>query len=200
MLGVSEPALRLWTDEGKIKAFVTPGGHRRYLKAELKKFIGLNKKRLGLKSLTERLEGTAPVHREMDETFSRSRPWHAQLDEDGQRRFATLGRQLLNQLTQCITKPSKNEETVAAASEIGREFGQLTSEMGIPLVESVRAFVQHRQPVLGAIFEMMKTGGVTDRQIAEAIPLVDRAIDEALIALVTAHQQAGVSSLYPIES
>ena len=40
LLGVSEGALRQWTDEGKIKAFITPGGHRRYARAELKKLMG----------------------------------------------------------------------------------------------------------------------------------------------------------------
>ncbi len=37
ILGVSEAALRQWTGEGKIKAFVTPSGHRRYSQADLKK-------------------------------------------------------------------------------------------------------------------------------------------------------------------
>ena len=39
LLGVSDGALRQWTDEGRIKAFITPGGHRRYDRVELKKFI-----------------------------------------------------------------------------------------------------------------------------------------------------------------
>jgi excisionase family DNA binding protein len=34
-IGVSEPTLRKWTDEGRIAAFRTPGGHRRFLVGEL---------------------------------------------------------------------------------------------------------------------------------------------------------------------
>jgi excisionase family DNA binding protein len=37
-IGVSEPTLRKWTDAGRIAAFRTPGGHRRYLRAELEQF------------------------------------------------------------------------------------------------------------------------------------------------------------------
>ena len=37
-LGVSEPTLRKWTDEGMISAFRTPGGHRRYREEELIRF------------------------------------------------------------------------------------------------------------------------------------------------------------------
>ncbi|WP_158513479.1 MerR family transcriptional regulator [Dehalogenimonas formicexedens] len=188
-LGVSEPALRTWTDEGQIKAFVTPGGHRRYLKSELKKFIGLNQKRLGIKSLTEKLESTAALHREIGATMAATDPWREHLDETTQLRFGDLGRRLLGLLTQCVTKPSRPEETIDAAREIGRSYGELTKHLEIPVGASVRAFIQHRQPMLTATFDMMKRGEVTERQIAEAIPLVDRAMDEALISLVEAHER-----------
>jgi excisionase family DNA binding protein len=35
LLGVSDPTLRKWTDAGKVPAFRTLGGHRRYLQADL---------------------------------------------------------------------------------------------------------------------------------------------------------------------
>ena len=38
VLGVSEATLRHWTDEGRVRAFVTPGGHRRYSAHELERF------------------------------------------------------------------------------------------------------------------------------------------------------------------
>ena len=65
LLGVSEAALRQWTDERKIKAFITPGGHRRYARAELKKFIGSHQKILGVKDLVIELEETAQQHGEI---------------------------------------------------------------------------------------------------------------------------------------
>ena len=36
---VSEVSLRQWTDEGRLRAFITPGGHRRYARAGLRKFM-----------------------------------------------------------------------------------------------------------------------------------------------------------------
>jgi excisionase family DNA binding protein len=37
-LGISEPTLRKWTDEGLILAWRTPGGHRRYHLESLQSF------------------------------------------------------------------------------------------------------------------------------------------------------------------
>ncbi|MBM4445464.1 MAG: helix-turn-helix domain-containing protein, partial [Chloroflexi bacterium] len=35
ILGISETTLRRWTNEGRVRVFVTPGGHRRYSANEL---------------------------------------------------------------------------------------------------------------------------------------------------------------------
>ena len=71
ILGVSEAALRQWTDEGKIKAFVTPGGHRRYARPELKRFISAQPRMLGLKDLVVELEKGATCD-ELNAAFQRA--------------------------------------------------------------------------------------------------------------------------------
>ena len=38
-LGVAQSTIRKWSDEGKVRAFYTPGGHRRFRRADLEEFI-----------------------------------------------------------------------------------------------------------------------------------------------------------------
>jgi len=38
-LGVAQSTIRKWSDEGRIAAFYTPGGHRRFRRADLESFI-----------------------------------------------------------------------------------------------------------------------------------------------------------------
>ncbi len=84
ILGVSEPALRQWTDEGKIKAFITPGGHRRYDRADLKKFVNSHPKMLGVKDLAIELEETAHQHRKIARASLESTDWYNKLNEESQ--------------------------------------------------------------------------------------------------------------------
>jgi excisionase family DNA binding protein len=38
-LGVAQSTIRKWSDMGRVPAFYTPGGHRRYRRADLEKFL-----------------------------------------------------------------------------------------------------------------------------------------------------------------
>ena len=39
-LGVAQSTIRKWSDSGRVRAFKTPGRHRRYRRADLDAFLG----------------------------------------------------------------------------------------------------------------------------------------------------------------
>jgi excisionase family DNA binding protein len=189
LLGVTEHTLRQWTDEGSVHAFVTPGGHRRYSVADLKKFINLHQKMLDVRDLANRLEGTIPKHRELDVSFSGMASWRSTLGEDAEKRFASLGRRLLGLIIKYINKPANQDEVLSAIKEVGSQIGELTAKLELPLIDAVQAFTRHRGPIVSAASELANKGEVLSGRVVKAIPLIDRAMDEALVSLVTAHQK-----------
>src|SRR5579885_628559 len=38
-LGVAQSTIRKWSDQGRVPAFYTPGGHRRYRRGDLERFL-----------------------------------------------------------------------------------------------------------------------------------------------------------------
>jgi hypothetical protein len=189
MLGVSEAALRQWTDEGKIKVFITPGGHRRYSRGDLNKFMSSPPKMLGVKDLAAELEETVELHREIARKHIASAPWYDKFGRESQEHFANLGRQLLNFIIRYVTEPTKRKETVQHARGVGHDMGRMLENLGLPLTDSVEAFLMHREPVMSAVAHLMKKKEAFSGRIVEAIPLVAHIMDEALVALVAAHQQ-----------
>jgi len=189
ILGVSEAALRQWTDEGKIKAFITPGGHRRYARTELKKFVASHAKTLGIKDLVIELEDTIQQHREIARRSLRTTSWYSNLSKESQAHLAELGRRLLNLTTRYITEPSKREETIKLTRDVGRTHGEMLAKLGLPLTDSVEAFILHRDPIMNAAAHLLKKREAVTGRVVEAIPLVAHLMDEALVALVAAHQQ-----------
>ncbi len=189
ILGVSEVTLRQWTDEGKIKVFVTPGGHRRYARADLKKFMSAHPRMLGIKDLVIELEDTIQLHREIARKFLDNTAWYSNLSKESQAQLADLGRRLLSLIIKYVTEPSKRDETIKLAYDSGHNLGETLAKLGLPLTDSVEAFIQHRKPIINATTHLMRKREVLTGRIVEAIPLVDHIMDKALIALVAAHQR-----------
>lgn len=189
ILGVSKAALRQWTDEGKIKAFITPGGHRRYARVNLKKFMSSHPRMLGIKDLVSEIEETIESHREIARKALGRASWYNKLNQEAQGHFASLGRRILSLIIKYINEPAKREETIELVRNVGRDFGEALAMLGLPLTESVEAFLMHRDPVMNAATHLMRKKEAYTGRVVEAIPLVAHVMDESLVALVAAHQQ-----------
>ena len=194
ILGVNEATLRQWTDEGKFDAFVTPGGHRRYSKSDLKKFTGLSQKVLGIKDLVIELEDTTSRHREIERSFISGASHSVRPDGAHQKQLAGLGRRLLNLITRYISEPAHRKEVLAMAREVGNGFGKVLAEMGLPLTASVEAFLMHRATILQAAANLMSKRESHGSRIAEYIPLANRFLDETLVAMIASHQMCSTAA------
>jgi excisionase family DNA binding protein len=189
ILGVSEATLRQWTDEGKVNAFITPGGHRRYSRLELRKFVSYHHKALGIKDLVADLEGTTHRHREIARTALGYTTWHNQIGKESQAQLAELGRRLLKLITRYINEPAKREEILEMISDTGRDFGTTLAKLGLPLTDSVSAFIQHRSPITDAATHLLNQKEAVTGRVVKVIPLVNQVMDKALVSLVASHQQ-----------
>ena len=194
ILNVSENALRQWTDEGKIKAFITPGGHRRYSTTELKKFINSHQKTLRIKDLVIQIEETVELHREIARKNISSAARYNKLDHLSQEQLANSGRQMLTCIIRYITEPSKREEIVQLTRDTGRYMGKILVNASLSVTDSVEAFLIHREPVINAITHLLKKRGASSDRIVDAIPLVTYIMDEALLALIAEHQRSGTAT------
>jgi len=192
ILGVSEATLRQWTDDGKIQAFVTPGGHRRYSRVDIRRFAGLQRKVHGVKDLVTELQEAASLQRGVAQLNFPATSWYGKLGDESYESLAQCGRQLLGLVIRYVTEPSKQEETIELARDVGRDFGIELIKQGLSLTDALEAFLLHRTPFVTATTNLMKKREMLNERAVEAIPLVNRIMDEALVSLVTAYQQEKV--------
>ena len=189
VLGVSEAALRLWTDEGKVKAFVTPGGHRRYSRAELKKFSSKEIKMLGAKDVVTEIEETFSQHREISKTYFSNVP-DPEAAREYQQALAGSGHDLLQLIMQYISEPANRTATLEKIREVSARHGEISANLGLSLTDSVQAFLLHREPIIKSTTTLIKKREANSGRIINLIPMIGQVLDEALLAHVAAHQQA----------
>ena len=188
VLGVSEATLRHWTDEGRVKAFVTPGGHRRYSEHELKRFAKDHQFAQTSGSVVDHLEHTAMDHRRTAQAYVDSVLPGGPLASESRERLARCGRELLDLVIQYVNRPSKRPETICFVRQVGEEHGRILASLGFPLVDSVEAFIKHRNLLVDAATQFAAKGGAPSGRAVATVPLVTRVVDEALVSLVAAHQ------------
>ena len=189
ILGVNEATLRQWTDEGKLNAFVTPGGHRRYSKSDLKKLTRSRQKVFGIKDLVVELEDTTSRHREIGRSFINGISQNIKPDEEHQKQLADLGRRMLTLITKYIRETANRDDTLEMAREVGSGFGRVLAELELPLTAAVKAFLTHRDPIIQAASNLAGKREAHSGRIVEAIPLSNHFMDGTLVAMITAYQQ-----------
>jgi len=187
LLGVNEATLRQWTDEGKIKAFVTPGGHRRYSESELRRLLSGQRQVHGLKDLVKQIKEVSPMQPETARQYMQSTSWYSRLDNEARRKMAERGRHMVELIIEHISDP-RHHDALEQARQIGKEFGTDLSRLGFSLSDALEAFLLHRAPVLNAVTEFMKNKDLNSRTI-KVIPEINHLLDETLLSLVEAHQR-----------
>ncbi|NQT48601.1 MAG: hypothetical protein HQ578_06460, partial [Chloroflexi bacterium] len=172
--------------------FVTPGGHRRYSRTDLRRFAGMQGKVHGVKDLVSGLEEAALLQRETAQTSFPETEWYGKLSPSSHRSLAQFGRQLLDLVIRYITEPARRDEIVDDVRGVGRDFGSELVGLGMPLTDTLEAFLLHRTPFVNVVTNLMKKREALDERALEAIPLVNRIMDEALMSLVTVYQEQQV--------
>lgn len=188
LLGVSEATLRNWTDEGKIKAFVTPGGHRRYVESELKDFIAAQSRVFTHKDMVAQM-GSEPLHKiqQARERLAETH-WYGGLSDESKSRLRNLGSAVYGLALEYLTNKKGRDETMRSARMVGQEFGEYLADINISLTDAIEAFILHRSPLIQVASDIVKRREVLRGQASDAVSLVTQITDEFLLALVEAHQ------------
>ena len=148
--------VRRWTKQNRLKAFVTPGGHRRYKVGDLLEYTDRNlcsEEAAGLAALT-----ATDRHEEVSE--AREQPWYGLLQASDREAYRERGRETLRLIESFLGDGGGDEVTVAMEGQ-GACYGVHAADLGMSLRELIVAFNLFRRPLIARI-ETVE--GVTSRQ------------------------------------
>ncbi|MBA3688010.1 MAG: hypothetical protein H0W81_04170 [Chloroflexi bacterium] len=192
LVGVAPDTLRRWSDSGRVESFVTPGGHRRFLRSALEAMMNAPRRhRYGV----DRLTGSAgtisgEVHRRMARSGA-APPWQARLSADQRADFRRWGQRTFNLVLEYVAAGKRAERTLllGEAEKMGALYGAEASRAGLSLAEAVEAFLFYRSPVLEAIAAHLRRRAAEFSDLTTAYREATAAIDEVLTALVASFRE-----------
>lgn len=149
LLEVSDTTLRQWADNGYLRVYRTPGGHRRFLRDDVEAFANAPSQAQE-QGREDAIEGSAlrKIRRRLSRNDVVQQPWYQSVEEEGKVRMRLFGRRLLSLLLQGAGPRRRRQELLEEAHLLGREYGTEMSERGVTLTDTVEAFVFFRTMVL----------------------------------------------------
>jgi excisionase family DNA binding protein len=193
LLGVSPATVRRWSDAGRLRAFTTPGGHRRFSRAALQRLLPADRSRrptIAGGGLTP--SRISRSYRRASREMSTELPWVLTLT-DRQRtlfrdRGQILARNLLQHLDAADPDDAAGHLTSAAAS--ASEYGSMAAGLGLSLSQTVEGFLRFRAPFHQELAAASRRRGFDPAETTDLLVAAERAMDELLVATMTGHTAA----------
>ncbi len=192
LVGVGPDTLRRWADSGKVESFLTPGGHRRFLRSSLEAMVNAPRRsRYGV----QRLTGSAgtisgEVRRRVVRGAATAQPWQARLNAEQRDEFRRWGQRTFQLVIEYVSARRRAERDLLLeeAEKMGALYGREASAAGLSLAEAVEAFLYYRSPVLEAIASHLRRRSADISDVTVAYREATAAIDQVLVALVGSHR------------
>lgn len=188
VLGVDESTLRRWADNGHVRAFRTPGGHRRFDESDIKELVsgrerdGESYRELGDMAVTR-------IRRQLHRRPVQDAPWYATVDETLRSRLRPLGRQLASLAADYLGRRTRRTVLLETARELGREYGHELAATGLPLAQAVEAFIFFRRSLDDSTKQASQRHGLSAEQALGACEQVNAVADQVLIGLTEAYEE-----------
>ena len=184
LLDVSNTTLRQWADNGYLRVYRTPGGHRRFLRDDVDSFASAPE-RAQEQGRGDAIEGSAlrKIRRSLSRNDVLQQPWYQSVEEEGKVRMRLFGRRLLSLLLQEAGPRRRRQELLEEARLLGREYGTEMSERGVTLKDTIEAFVFFRTMVL-------------DSTNPGTWGLIIEAADKVLVGMAASYEDSTEKLLY----
>lgn len=192
LVGVDPDTLRRWADEGRVRAYATPGGHRRFERADLDRLLAA--RRLGPGGPLVALGATpARLSAAYRRGYARSDGPGAlarrAVPGDEREAYRAEGRRLVTLLLEHLDAADARAQagTARMAGSVAEDLGRRLALSGIPLDDAVRQFVAARRPFLNEIAALARRRALTSDRVADVYDRATSILDELLVRFVEAH-------------
>ncbi len=191
LLGVHIGTLREWADAGTLPSYRTPGGHRRFSRIGLERFLDQQTKNPAAVDAT--LSQTEQALRRMrEELHSHPHPnWlsarSSRPDEMVRAQQREFGQALLSCVVGFVESPDERERLLDEGRSTAREYGRALIANGVSAGSAARATIHFRQLILKTVLEVHLGSRTGDEEDARLFQRVSTFLDEILLAIVEAY-------------
>ena len=183
IIGVHPSTVRLWTDKGILPAHRTPGGHRRYKRADVELWAE-HARRGGLEPEAMMQSAVRNVRMRIAEGKLEAEAWYQKLDAEARVQYRKSAHTLFQGLITFISVADPDVRSESHA--IGFEYASRAHRSRLSYVEAAQAFLFFRNTVIESVIHAYREANVP---FDEALHRMHAFTDEILVSLLQTYQK-----------
>ena len=197
LLGIDPDTLRRWADEGRVQAWTTPGGHRRFDGGVLERLAtdrrrGVGRPLASMGASPERLNRVYRRHYAAD--AAAGPPSMSPRDDHEREAYRQDGRRLIAVLTDFLDSDAANaverDRLEREASAIVDDQAARLAAAGSSLTEAVGRFVAARGPFLAELSGLGRSRSLDPTRLAALYGDASALLDRLLLRFIATHQRS----------
>ncbi len=160
LLGVNEATLRNWADAGRLRAFRTPGGHRRFSRDDIAGLLAAGPQAAGARLAPGWPEAALDrMRRRLRARKGHGEEWFQHFDDEKKARLRILGRRLVTLANDYVSQKRRRSELLEEARYLGLEYARELASGNVQLSDAIAAFIYFRNTLHDSIGGMLGPGG-----------------------------------------
>lgn len=192
LLGVDPDTLRRWADDGRVRAWATPGGHRRFSRAELGRIA------LARRPEPRKLAALGATSDRLTRAYARAYrgvgapPTLSGLETDARDALRSEGRRLVAVILAYLdaTRAADRDRWETEALELIGVTALRLADAGATATEVVAIYLRARQPLMGELGALGRRRALDTSQLAGLFEQAVGLLDRLLLHLVATHADA----------
>jgi len=191
LLGVHPNTLRHWADQGEFPSMRTPGGHRRFRRADVEAYLSRSQQPSrppAIHILVQSALGQTRLG--IGEGELQEEDWYVRLDEAGRKAYGGLGRDLMKAVSLYLSQPERWTEGIGKFQELGRRHAWLARRYELTMRQTVAAYLYFRDFLLNSALQIIEA--MTTESLARwhaTLRQINLLLDEMLLALVESFEE-----------
>ena len=194
LAGVDPDTLRRWADDGRVEAYVTPGGHRRFDRRAIDALVAT--RRPGSRPLASLGASPERLARAYRRSYAADTAAHqVPADDTAEReRYRRDGRRLVEVLVAHLDADDSDVEAraraEAEATALVEDLARRLATTGTSLTEAVGLFVAARRPFLDELTGLGRRRALDAARLAGLYENASGLLDRLLLRLISTFQEA----------
>lgn len=188
LLGVHPATVRAWADEGKIPARRTPGGHRRFRKADLTQYAETQGELQPLEVKVILQNALGQTRMQVGGGTLINEAWYTRMSEGTRGQLREQGRRVLEGLREYLASGAPDRLLVTAI-RLGEEYARLLSADRLTLPQAVRGFLYFSDFVINAILTWSELTPHSPADWAQLLRHVNTYMNTMLLSIIEFFQE-----------